>query len=182
MVHYTWQLKSRVSIPGRSKILSFPQKCTDHALGSILSPIKWVPGDTWLPEKRTINYFTHMPVDTQDGNTINGVFKPTWQAQRDSQRLNGITYSKGSHEYTTVSLCTVRYVVVTPFNWQQCSFYVFIQMATLCHFKHKYGTRFTAWAGTANSYGLGGPGIESPWKRDLPHPSRSALGPSQPPI
>ena len=36
--------------------------------------------------------------------------------------------------------------------------------------------------GIATRYGLDGPGIESPWGRDLPHPSRQALGPTQPPI
>jgi hypothetical protein len=35
--------------------------------------------------------------------------------------------------------------------------------------------------GIATRYGLGGPGIESRWRRDLPHPSRRALGPTQPP-
>ena len=34
----------------------------------------------------------------------------------------------------------------------------------------------------ATSYGLDGPGIESRWRRDFPHPSRPALGPTQPPI
>jgi hypothetical protein len=36
--------------------------------------------------------------------------------------------------------------------------------------------------GLATRYGLGGPGIESRWGRDFPHPSRLALGPTQPPI
>ena len=36
--------------------------------------------------------------------------------------------------------------------------------------------------GIATRYGLGGPGIESRWGRDFPHPSRPALGPTQPPI
>jgi len=29
-------------------------------------------------------------------------------------------------------------------------------------------------------YGLDGPGIEFRWRRDIPHPSRPALGPTQP--
>jgi hypothetical protein len=36
--------------------------------------------------------------------------------------------------------------------------------------------------GIATGYGLDGPGIESRWGRDLPHPSRPDLGPTQPPI
>jgi len=31
-------------------------------------------------------------------------------------------------------------------------------------------------------YGLDGPGIESSWWRDFPHPSRPVLGSTQPPI
>ena len=34
----------------------------------------------------------------------------------------------------------------------------------------------------ATRYGLDGPGIESRCGRDFPHPSRTALGPTQPPI
>ena len=36
--------------------------------------------------------------------------------------------------------------------------------------------------GIVTRYGLGGPGIESRWGRDFPHPSRKALRPTQPPI
>jgi hypothetical protein len=36
--------------------------------------------------------------------------------------------------------------------------------------------------GIATRYGLDGPGIESRWGRDFPHPSRPALGLTQPPI
>ena len=34
----------------------------------------------------------------------------------------------------------------------------------------------------ATRYWLNGPGIESRWRRDFPHPSRPALGPTQPPL
>jgi len=34
----------------------------------------------------------------------------------------------------------------------------------------------------ATCYGLDGPGIESRWRRNFPHPSRLALEPTQPPI
>ena len=36
--------------------------------------------------------------------------------------------------------------------------------------------------GIATRYGLDGPGIESRWGRDFPHPSRPTLGPTQQPV
>jgi len=35
--------------------------------------------------------------------------------------------------------------------------------------------------GIATRYGLEGPGIQSRWGRDFPHPFRQALGSTQPP-
>jgi len=36
--------------------------------------------------------------------------------------------------------------------------------------------------GIVTRYGLDGPGLESEWGRNYPHPSRPALGHTQPPI
>jgi len=36
--------------------------------------------------------------------------------------------------------------------------------------------------GITTGYGLDGPRIESRWRRDFPHLSRPALGPTQPPV
>jgi hypothetical protein len=36
--------------------------------------------------------------------------------------------------------------------------------------------------GIATRYGLDSPGIESRWRRDFLHPSRTARGPTQPPV
>ena len=36
--------------------------------------------------------------------------------------------------------------------------------------------------GIATRYGPDGPGFESRWRRDFPHLSRPALGPTQPPV
>ena len=36
--------------------------------------------------------------------------------------------------------------------------------------------------GITTGYGQDGPGVESRWERDFPHLSRSALGPTQPPV
>ena len=44
-----------------------------------------------------------------------------------------------------------------------------------------YVDRYSS-VGIVTRYGLGSPGIESQWRRDVPHPSRPALGPTLPPV
>jgi hypothetical protein len=64
----------------------------------------------------------------------------------------------------------------------------FIQHKPLCikfklrhESKHSVEIHITILKG-ATRYGLDGPGIGFWWGQDCPHPSRPALGPTQPPI
>ena len=45
-----------------------------------------------------------------------------------------------------------------------------------------YSGRPGSSVGIATGYGLGGPGIESRWRRDFPHLSRPVLGLTQPAV
>ena len=48
-------------------------------------------------------------------------------------------------------------------------------------YRYEIGGRDSS-VGIATRYELDGGGIESRWGRDFPHPSRPALGPTQPPV
>ena len=55
----------------------------------------------------------------------------------------------------------------------------------VCMYVYIYIWTHKGWdssVGIATRYGLDGPGIESRWGRDFPHPSRPALRPTQPPV
>ena len=53
---------------------------------------------------------------------------------------------------------------------------VYITLLLILFYYHLYNCYIE------NRYGLDGPGFESPWRQDFPHPSRLALWPTQPPI
>ena len=50
-------------------------------------------------------------------------------------------------------------------------------LVTFFFYRRQFALRFTG-----IRYGLDGPGIESWWRRGFPHPSRTALGLTQPPL
>jgi len=72
-------------------------------------------------------------------------------------------------KWKTVSHSVKWYAFLCEANILECLF-------TFVHSKNNGSVS------TATHYGLDGPGIESRWGRDFPHPSRPALGPTQPPI
>jgi len=55
------------------------------------------------------------------------------------------------------------------------------ETAVHVQYKPQYDSRNSS-VGIATRYGMDGPGIESRRERDFLHPSRPALGPTQPPI
>ena len=48
-------------------------------------------------------------------------------------------------------------------------------------FTNRFNVSRDSVVGIATRYGLGGPGIESRWRRNFPQPSRPALGSTEPP-
>jgi hypothetical protein len=69
---------------------------------------------------------------------------------------------------------TVTKISIHTFYDLRCYFIITLLI------RHKWGRDSSV--GIATRYGLDGPGTESRWGRDFPHPYRPALGPTQPPI
>jgi hypothetical protein len=57
-----------------------------------------------------------------------------------------------------------------------------VQPAVVCGSELWFTVTIVGSVGKAISYRLDGPGIESCWRREFPHLSRPALGPTQPPV
>jgi len=66
---------------------------------------------------------------------------------------------------------TIQYITETAVHWT-------VNIKTAYERRGGPGSS----VGIVTGYGLDGPGIESRWRRDFPHLSRPALGPTQPPV
>jgi hypothetical protein len=64
----------------------------------------------------------------------------------------------------------------------QLLFYHFSWSKIIYYFMTKMDMGWDSSVGIVTCYGLDGPGIESQWGPDFPHPSRLVLGPTQPPL
>jgi hypothetical protein len=66
------------------------------------------------------------------------------------------------------------------------TFFMLLKSSGIIFWKNTQNLRFVlgrdSSVGTATSYRLDGPEIESRWGRNILHPSRQALGPTQPPV
>ena len=66
--------------------------------------------------------------------------------------------------------------------WNVCYSTTYVWARQKFHRSYGVITGRDSSVGTATRYGLDGPVIESRGGRDFPHPSRPALGPTQPPV
>jgi hypothetical protein len=81
----------------------------------------------------------------------------------------------GASGWIEIGLCTVVQQYLCG-----CTVCFFLH---LCTMKNMTGTRLNYFhCHSTTDYGLGGLGIESRWRRDFPHLSRPALGPTQSPV
>ena len=67
-------------------------------------------------------------------------------------------------------------------NVRSTARFICVQCRNSSIFRKLYQKGRDSSVGTVTRYGLDGPGIESRWRRHFPHPSRPALGPTQPPV
>jgi len=111
----------------------------------------------------------------------NHKFRPHWMASHH-RRLGSSLDAKNSHHCDTV--LRTPDVAVSNLDLHSRQFIVIFLGLSQIYFgtvSSWYGSRDSS-VGIATRYELDGPVIESRWRRDFPHPSSSALGPTHPPI
>ena len=113
--------------------------------------------------------------------------------------LYGVRSSDSSLNFQHLLVCYVNQRLLTSPPSSSCPFYLYIskcfrrqflrmQRQIYLVFLHVILRRVFLTKGQGNAvgiatpYGMDGPGIESRCGRDFPHPSRTALGPTQTPI
>jgi hypothetical protein len=113
----------------------------------------------------------------------------SWRFQGQSPFLYlSLPNTSASHTYslviinnpsdTTLSLKLVFFFVLICLNWSQIkplSLWIYY-VTFICQILPINVSRHSS-AGIATRYGVDGPRIETHWRPDFPHPSRSALGP-----
>jgi hypothetical protein len=78
-----------------------------------------------------------------------------------------------------------RLLVALPLLFFFSFYQLSLEQASVLHDYYSYNEASRgpgSLVGIATGYVLDGPGIESQWRRDFPHLSRTALGPTQTPV
>ena len=131
--------------------------------------------DLVLPSSR-YNWSTYVPTFLK---TVVSEWNPSVKPMSEgiTQRSNWVWFARywfrslsGTGDFIFVSRTSVWTCTLVSIRYQIAKYFELLFVS---------GGRDSS-VGIATRYRLDGPGIESQWRRDFPHPSRPALGPNQP--
>ena len=149
----------------------FMYMCNNHCHRVTARPvIEWVPG-LFSEVKRPEREVTHTPSSSAE-------VKNEWSCTSTSSSAFARWRGKSLH---MESVCVLNLLFLRDFGVSQQLFPRFRPSGKSLRIYCYTGGRDSS-VGIATRYRLDGPGIESRWGRDFPHPSRPALGPTQPPV
>ena len=127
-----------------------------------------------LAEKPTLHLHKQKP---KSPGSKTGTWRPLWNI-----RTKGYLCRR-HFPLTTQHTNLLTFVRHTSLILRTCLLQHYIRPGIANIFAARYHIYIiTSAVGIATRYGLDGPGIESQWRREFPHPSRLTLGPTQPPI